>query len=325
MTDKRTASTDQMIKKILLIRMRRLGDVVLSTALLSELRQSCPTAIIDFLVFEHFAPLLDHHPAPTNVIPYKKQNSIKLLTLLRNKNYDLVIDLQSNFRTMIITAFSGAKDRLGWKKSGPPRAFTKSLSRNQLPKLYVPLEHKRFLQLANLPIYESSPTLYFSQDEFDRSEKRLWSKGLDPTKPRIGLHLSATDSTKIWPIDNFIWLSHKLLEKGYIPIVFSPANDNSADPLFQEIPQVIDARSNDLRLFIAGLSSCKAFFSSDTGPAHVATALNVPRVTLFSNSDPTYWTPRSSSVIPLQSETIPPKASDITPEQALKALEQVLS
>lgn len=317
-------SLTNRLSRILVIRMRRLGDVVLSTALLADLRKALPNAVIDVLVNQQFSPLLQNHPAPTNIMPYDGGRSLATLLELRHKRYDTVIDLQANMRTMLISMFSGARLRLGWKVAALPGAYTAVLDRNQLPKVFVADEHKRFLGMIGIPAAGNAPKLYVTDQELHEAESFLRTKNINTHRRWIGLHLSAVNQAKCWPLQNFEALAHILLEAGFQPIVFGLPNDVAALKLCQKVPQVIDALSSDLRIFLARLSTCKAFVSSDTGPAHAATALEVPRITIFSSADPINWAPPIETVISMRGSGTNPSPSDISVEQVFRGIKKLV-
>ncbi len=126
-------------KKILLIKLSALGDVVHTIPVLNKLRRRYPNARIDWLVTPGIAELLRHNPAINNVIEFLRDewsepwrpapyvSAARLIAQLRSAEYDLVIDLQGQLRSAVFAFTSGAPVRIGFDK---PRsdAFT-SLSR----------------------------------------------------------------------------------------------------------------------------------------------------------------------------------------------------
>jgi len=104
------------IKKILAIKPRAIGDVLLSTPILPNLRREFPDAQIDFLVEKFAAPILKGNPFINNIVSFdaKSQSSASIILQVRREKYDLIMDLFANPRTAIISMFSGAKFRVGY-------------------------------------------------------------------------------------------------------------------------------------------------------------------------------------------------------------------
>ena len=118
------------MQKILIIQTAFIGDVILATPLIETLRLQFPNSKIDFLVKNGNQNLLINHPNLNRVLVFDKSKKIiSLLALLkeiRKEKYDLVINLQRFFSSGLLTAFSGAKEKRGFKKNPLSFLFTKS-------------------------------------------------------------------------------------------------------------------------------------------------------------------------------------------------------
>src|SRR6478609_8863906 len=120
------------IERILLIQLRRLGDVILSTALLDDLRRALPNASVDMLVGA--------------------------------AHYDAVFDIQGSMRTAMITRASGAPLRVGWKVRAAPLAYTHALARGGAAE-YVVRRRRRLLELVGIEVGTSLPRIALSERE----------------------------------------------------------------------------------------------------------------------------------------------------------------
>ena len=100
--------------KILLIKLRAIGDIILSTPVIENLRLEYPQAKIDVLVEKFAMPVLESNPFINKILVFDKKidSSFGLIKKVRNEKYDLVIDLFGNPRTALITFLSGAKKEL---------------------------------------------------------------------------------------------------------------------------------------------------------------------------------------------------------------------
>src|SRR5262245_40528858 len=118
--------------KFLIIQTAFIGDVVLATALIEKLHQWYPDAEIDFLVRKGNDGLLEAHPHITELLVWDKTknkygNLVKLLRKIRSKKYDTVINVQRFAPTGMLTALSGAKEKIGFDKNPLSRFFTKRI------------------------------------------------------------------------------------------------------------------------------------------------------------------------------------------------------
>lgn len=104
------------IRRILVIKPRAIGDVLLSTPILPNLREEFPDARIDFLVEKFASPVLNGNPFVDNVVSYDPgaESSLSIIIRVKRNRYDLIVDLFANPRTAIITMFSGAKYKVGF-------------------------------------------------------------------------------------------------------------------------------------------------------------------------------------------------------------------
>ena len=117
------------VRKILIIKLRQLGDVLLTTPTFTALKNRLPDAQIDAYVYSESIPLLEGHPAITSFLSYDrnwKKRSLpfrlyqewKLLSEIRRRRYDLVIQLTEGDRGAIAAKYSGAKIRVGFDPKG---------------------------------------------------------------------------------------------------------------------------------------------------------------------------------------------------------------
>src|SRR5687768_12792222 len=101
--------------KILLIQLKRAGDVILTTPVAALCKRSQPEAQIDFLVDRAFAPLLEHHPAINVIRTYDRSRPWKTLQEIRAQKYDHIYDFQSSPRSALVVRASGAAKTSGYR------------------------------------------------------------------------------------------------------------------------------------------------------------------------------------------------------------------
>ena len=294
------------IERILLIQLRRLGDVVLSTALLDDLHRALPNAAIDMLVGRHAAPLVAGHPLLRNRIVLEDLGTLGTARFVRSASYDAVFDIQGSTRTAMITRASGAPLRVGWKVRAAPLAYTHTLARSGAPE-YIVRRRRRLLELANIPVGYTLPRLTVTDRERLQGEADLRSAGTPQSGHRVAFALVTSSPARDWPLEKFARLGDALLDRGVTPIVLGAgtpaaivARMHALCPRAIIVPALDKDRDREMRRFLGVLASCDVLVSGDTGPAHMADALGIPRVTLYGPTTPQNYAPGLETTIALR-------------------------
>ncbi len=281
----------QQPRRILIVQLRRLGDVVLSTALLDDLSSAFPEASVDFLVGPAAAPILVGHPLISERIVFDGVRRAAMAHEIRSRRYDWVVDLQGSFATALITRASRARVRIGWRRRGWRLWYTHAKSRRG-PLEYVVRERRRLLELAGVPVGDTLPGIHLSAEERERGELDARAAGAPVGTTRVGLLLSTREAAKDWNVDGFIDVARALGDEGITPLIFRSGDDDARVERVRALaPGAVIVPRLELRRFLGVLSTVSVFVSGDTGPAHMADALGVPRVTIFGPTPSEAWTP----------------------------------
>ena len=279
-------------RRILVTQLRRLGDVVLTTALLPDLRRAFPESTVDFLVGDRAAPLLEHHPLINERLIYDRARPTRSWRAVRARRYDWVIDPQSSPRTSPLALLSGAPVRAGFGVRGWGWLYTHRLARAGRPSEYVARERQRLLEMLGVPIAPPRTSLTVTPEERARGRALLDSRGVALAGSVAALVLSAGEANKEWPPEHFGALAEALAADGVRAVAFEMPGDAEriarATAASRRLASIATAA---LRDFMGALTACDVLVSADTGPAHIATALGVPRVTIFGPEPPGAWAP----------------------------------
>jgi heptosyltransferase III len=290
--------------RILLIQDRRIGDVVLSTALLEDLSAAYPTAAIDFLVGAAAAPVLLGHPLIRETLVLRRGNVPRMWREVRQRAYDIVIDVQGNGRTALITRASGAHVRVGWDVRGRGWLYTHRVPRER-ERRYVVHDRQRLLHAVGIPTRAQLPTLYLSAEERSAGESMLNAAGATGGRARVALVLVTRGSAKNWPIANFAALASALMRRDHAVVLLPGPGEEAAVAAFHAAGGTAHVvPPTDIRTSMALIAGCAIFISADTGPAHIATALGVPRVTLYGPTSPRAWDPGVPTAVSLRNEEV---------------------
>lgn len=299
-------------KKIIVRMPNWVGDLVMATPILTDLRRHFPNAEITAMCKTHLADLLKHDAAIDEIFsfsqaPYgfvRRSSGRDLIGKLRTGQYDLGILLTNSFSSAWLFWQGRVAERLGYK----------ARLRSPLLTLAVPWPVKRRHQvdfykklLAPLGIAKSAtvPRLYLTDKEIAKSRELLYQRGYLLGAPIFGINPGAAyGSAKCWPPKRFHALALQLLDKNPEAYIVFFGDASTAD-LVKEIvydlpPRVVDlAGVTDLRELACLIKECDVLVSNDSGPMHIGDAVGTPLVALFGSTDESMTGPygQSDSVI----------------------------
>ena len=265
------------MKKILIIRMSSIGDIVLSTSFLQSVKDKFPNSEIDFLIKSEFVDIIKNHPLIDNTIVFDKKLGFKELVRLgkslRSNNYDIIYDIHSVFRTRVLSFF--LRNHL-FKQIKKPR-----LRRFMLFYAYQNFFEKSF---SHIKMYHS---LLEKKDSFPKTNLYLSEKEIEETKRylhenNVGNNFitivpGAAWSQKQWSIDNYNNLMTRLIKAFNSKIVIlGSTNDVICDQIIKS-ENIINLKDRTtLRMAIGILKFSKHTIGSDTGLLHISEAMNTP-------------------------------------------------
>jgi heptosyltransferase-1 len=278
---------------VLIIQLRRLGDVILAAGILEDLRRAFPQSELDVLTSPLSAQLLRNHPLIDELLVYDRAHPLREVVRIRARRYDWIIDGQGSPTTARLGWLSGARIRVGWGVRVWRIMYTHVIPRTGLPNVYVVRARQRFLEALGVPIGEPRTHLVTSAAERAAAAESLLAAGVPDERSRVALVLSVSEPIREWPAERFAELALELQRSGAAPVVLENPDDAGRLSRFRgRAPNVPVVQTFDLRLLMATLAQCDVLVSGDTGPAHMATALGVPRVTLYGPTDPVNWNPQ---------------------------------
>ncbi len=286
--------------KILVINLLYIGDLVFTTPFIRELYAAFREVEIDYLVDEKYQDVVRHNPFLHKVIPVNRSSFRKnprrnweFIKTIRQKRYDMVINLHPNERTTFFTAFSGAKVRAGFAKKGPfALFFTKMMHEND--QVHKAEEFLEILNLLKISRSENKGLEVFVDAKTQNEADCLWNEaGLDGKKV-VGLNVGSNWLTKRWTKEGYTKLAEELWRNGLVPVFFGGGMDI---PLIASITtnlsfQPIAFTGKTTLLHLAALArKCVVFVSGDSGPSHIAASQKTPIVAIFGPTKPDRFGP----------------------------------
>ena len=284
--------------KILVVRFKQIGDAILSSVICKSLKETYPEAEIDYVLYEHVAPLFKNQTYINNVITITKEEQknpfkyIKKVWDVTRNDYDIVVDIMSTPKSELFTLFSRkAKYRIGRYK--PKRGYTYTHSIQEPSSEFDKAE--KFLKMLDPLIKDGvdvklnpSYSLEFLPEEREKLRKRMEEAGVNFDKLIIPLAINSRRPEKIYPIDLMKKIATELLERydSQIVLYYSPNEKDFAKKFHEELEWdkriISDIYTGDIRELGALLSNCDIFVGNEGGPRHLAQALDIPSFAIFS-------------------------------------------
>lgn len=276
-------------KRILIVKLSSIGDVVHTLPALSALRKRFPKSYIAWVVKKQIADIITNHPHLDEVITYEGPR--KTAKKLRSLKFDLAIDLQGLFRSGFLTFISGAKIRLGFS-----RANSRELSRLFLNRRVTPGEEDRHVIDKNLSLLrtlgieaeQKEFIIPISRENREHITSFLKERKIISSDILIALHPGASWPSKLWPEEKWAELVDRLIEELKVKaiLLWGPEDKNSIDRIAKmtENRPIISCKTN-LKELACLISKCRLFIGGETGPLHIACALNIPTIALIGPTD----------------------------------------
>lgn len=306
-------------KKILAIKLRALGDTVLMTAPLLELRRLFPTAEIHAAVTGSWSPILESHPAVDRVWRFERRPEraarakalARLGYALRREGFDCAICFHASPSSAALAFATGARARsIHFHGHGdrnrfstvevPGKGILKPVIERDMDAVRALGVHVPAGRLPVVPIQDS-----------EKLQAEEWLARTHLPKPLLVVGLGASRPTKIWPLERFASLAIDWVErrKGGVLAIAGPDETALTARFLKEVEELLSATVSDparrtaIRMAVSAdhrlsirslatlLSRASVFVGNDSGPRHLAAAVGTPTVTLFGPEHPFEWHP----------------------------------
>ncbi|MBI5629432.1 MAG: glycosyltransferase family 9 protein [Elusimicrobia bacterium] len=271
-------------RSILVIQLRRIGDVILTTPALAALKARYPQARIDFLVEPPCDEVLEGNPHLGRVHSYRARGIFGALSWVRRVRllgYDWVIDYMGNPRSALVTALSGARVKAGPGHVAHRWAYNHRLIQSPTPH-YAAEEKIRMLA-----------TLGVDGRNADFLPHLAFSRGT--AENMVGLIPASRRATRRWPAVHYARLGRLLRDRfgSRIMVFWGPGERALADEVAAGVGEGAETSPETPGLKdLAGLvGKCRLIVTNCNGPKHLAVAMGVPTLTVHGSSDPRSWNP----------------------------------
>lgn len=277
--------------KIAIVKLSALGDIIHAMVVLQFIKKNNPEIEIDWVVEERYRGLLQFNPDinKIHVVNIKNSKKKKSLYLFINElrkvrqfgSYDLVIDLQGLFKSAIISRLIRSSVTVGFEKFSARESFA-SIFYNQKFRI----RYDENVIERNFELIKFALKLPFHKKEIENkksflfSNQRYLNSNLSVDKKNILLIPGASHPSKCYPVSNFVEFT-TLLDANFLIIWGSQKEKKIADEIKTKGSRVSLCEKLSIDSLILLISQVDLVIGPDTGPTHIAWALNIPSITIF--------------------------------------------
>ena len=312
------------IKRVLIIRLRRLGDVVAITPCTRAVKETFPNAYLSVLVEKEAEGILVGNSYVDEIIVFDRQavngagswkaflKELEFLSSLRERGFDLVINLHGGPRSALQTLFTGAQYKLGgfphwhpwnWVYNIRVRPEREVIGKD-VRECHIVERHLSTLKNAGIETQNSSLVMVVAEEARISLDKLLRERGVQEGREIVTIHPAARNGLKRWRAERFAELADRLIERFGVTVALA------SGPKEMEAAKQVRARMQREAIDLAGLTTVQElaallerstlFIGLDGGPAHIAAAVGTPLVVLYGPTTDT-WRPWSENAVVLRS------------------------
>lgn len=283
-------------QRILVVRLDRIGDVVLSTPVLQALREAYPSAFIAMMVRRVCTELVEGNPYINEVITYDKDRShrgflagIRLAVGLREWRFDTALVLHPTLRSHLMVWLAGIPVRIGYDRKGGRLLTHRMPHRKQEGQQHEADYTLEMVRTLGLTPGRPQPFVPVLPERDRRVGELLASRGVKPSDVLVAVHPSASCVSKRWMPERFAYVADRLIKAHGVTVI-----------LVGGAPDAVHARTVETWMAhqpinLAGalslgelaclLKRCRVLISNDSGPVHIAAAVGTPVVAIFGRNE----------------------------------------
>ena len=302
--NKATLPSVPSAKKILLIKMGAVGDLIMASSFFEAVRKNFPQARVSHLVSDQLFPIVKENPNIDRFISvdsdalYKGgwfsqlREVFRLISLLRKERFDMVFVLHWAWQFNLLTFLCRIPVRVGFKRKWGRLFLTRGVRPREDQN-----NREAYLNLLRgfgVPACYQKSHYYLSEREdrfletFIEEHRMSAEEQLIALAPGGGRNIKQTMLTRLWPVDRYIELIGNILQAGPCRIVLIAGPDDGPviQPILDRYPQCIDTRTLSFGEKASILRRCRLLVGNDSAPIHMSTALSIPTYSLWGPTNP---------------------------------------
>lgn len=283
-------------QKILLIRLKSIGDIAFTLPAVHQLRVAYSAAELVYLVSREHAPLLEGFRDVNSILTVDRaqfrrvhplaalREGFSLWRRLRRENFSLVIDFQGYGETGLLARSTGAPERWGvWYRAARRWAYTQPVRRE--PGAHPAEGHLAMLRECGVPESPVRNEFVLPSPVLEQARGLLSQAGLEPGRPVLFIQPFTSSPEKDWPLERYLAIAHEFRERG-TQVLFG-GGPGEREALAPALTEGFASSAGVPLLVTAGLmSQSTVVLGGDTGLLHLAVALGKPVVALMGSTGP---------------------------------------
>jgi|GEM_PF-1309969 len=292
------------VKKILFVRIDRVGDMLLSQPAIRALKDNFMPAKITVLSSNYNRRVIEGDPCVDEILSFSGHfflrspvKWIKMVSELRKRKFDLAIDPYLGFflASALLVRSSRSRWKLGFGSKHAEYFFNLIAKPDPAPEYEV----ERSLDLIrSLGISAESrmPEIRLDKESENKVQLLLQENKINDTDLLFGINPGTRRKPHRWKIENFRYLVELLNGKyrAATLVFWGPGEKKLAEKTARNLPSAVLAPATDVKLLACFIKRCRVFVCGDTGPFHIAVAVKTPAVGIFGKSDYRRWAPPES-------------------------------
>ena len=304
---------------ILIVKLSAIGDVIHTLPALNAIRNYYPDANITWLVEEDAASLVIGHKALDRVIVSKRKRWLKALRslsllstikdvygfikVLRDTRYDMILDFQALLKSGILIALARGQRKIGFGKGLEHMEHSYMFLNERIPavdmEIHALTRGMVLLNAIGIPTKEIEYKLPVSNDDCEKVDELMKRHDINGVKFLIAINPVAKWESKLWPKERFARLADMIIDEYDARIIFTGGSEDRH--IIQDIMSAMKGRAlnlaghTTLKMLAALYEKTVLVISTDTGPMHLAAAMETPVVAIFGPTAPWRTGPYGSS------------------------------
>lgn len=311
-------------KRILVVKLDHLGDVLLATPVFSNLRQAYPDAELHALTGTWSRVVLERHPDVNKVLEYNSpvfcrtgrstslRETFRRYKQLRHQKYDMLVALRSDWRAICFALLRVTPKRL----DRATLQVANKLGFPQFTGIHETTRNLDVLQKAGVPTPIQTTIFSVAAEDEKWASDFLEALQIDKERPLIAIHPGSPIPIKRWMPERYAELADWLIARKRAQILFVGVEDEI--PIITDIQGLMRAETNNvagktsLTQLASILQTCSVFIGNDSGPMHLAAAVGIPTIGLYGPGDPTRFGPVGTMCQTIRRKTDCPPCPETT-------------
>lgn len=316
--------------KILLLQLKRIGDLILTIPAIATLRENFPTAQMTLAISKECADLLPAIPNVDRILLVRRNlRDLALFLALTREKFDYCVDFTRTDRSALLAFLSGARKRIVYRRRDRFQKRARVYSDYvKVRKLAMHTIDYNLALVGPLGVRNVSTALHLELPQKAREKANALLRDSKVNEPYVIFHPSSARAEKFWEPQRWADVIEHARSDSQISVLLTGGPSKAEQKHLREIkgrlhqPVVDLSGKTDLLTLAALIERARLLVTVDSAPMHLAAATHTPQVILFGPTNPFHWRPRESPALILQGESASP-LTEFSPEQPSLPMRQI--